>query len=89
MADCKAVSTPIDQQIENANLNDSPVSDTFYGRIIGSFMYVTICSRLDISFVVGRLLQYMEYPTKCLSIAVNPLSGILLGIFLPESFIIV
>lgn len=71
MANCKAVSTPMEHQFENASLTDSPVDQTLYRQAIGSLMYLMVCTRPDICFVVGRLSQFMEKPTKSLWTAVK------------------
>lgn len=79
MADCKAVSTPMEHQFQNANLTDSPVNKTLYRQAIGSLMYLMVCTRPEICFVVGRPSQYMEKPTKFLWTAVKHVFSYIAG----------
>lgn len=59
------------QHIESANLNESAVIITLYLQAVGSVMFLMICRRYDICFVVSRLLHYMKKPTKSFRTAVE------------------
>ncbi|MCO5576026.1 hypothetical protein L7F22_029833 [Adiantum nelumboides] len=64
MADCKPISTPLDQNLklridEGEVLHDA----TMYCRIMGSLIYMTI-SQPDLRYAVGLVSQFMQLPTK-------------------------
>ena len=40
------------------------VSQLEYSRVIGSLMYITNCTRLNIAYSVNRLARYTNNPTK-------------------------
>ena len=33
-----------------------------YSSLVGSFMYVRVCTRLDLAFVIGVLSRYLSDP---------------------------
>ena len=35
-----------------------------YSSVIGSFMYVIVCSHLDLAYVVSAVIRYMGKPGK-------------------------
>ena len=56
------MSTPFDSKVHLfKNCGDS-VSQDKYAQIIGSLMFLTNCTRLDIAYAVGRLSRYTHHP---------------------------
>ena len=66
MQDCKPVSTPVEpgQKLEAATDRDLTVDQQKYQSAIGSLMYLSVCTRPDISFAVGNLAKFSSQPTK-------------------------
>lgn len=64
MLDCKPVVTPMDAQPTQEDIDGEPVDSTLYRQAIGSAMYLSVGSRPDIAFAVGRLAQFVENPTQ-------------------------
>lgn len=64
MADCKPISTPLDQNLK-IQMHDGDVLEnaTMYRQIVGSLIYLTI-TRPDMSFAVGLVSQFMQVPRK-------------------------
>ncbi|MCO5548375.1 hypothetical protein L7F22_001832 [Adiantum nelumboides] len=64
MADCKPISTPLDQNLK-WRIDEGEVLDdaTMYRRIVGSLIYMTI-SRPDLSYAVGLVSQFVQLPRK-------------------------
>ncbi len=64
MTGCKAISIPLEQNVKlNANEGDLVEDTTMYRRIVGSLIYMTI-TRLDLSYAVGVVSQFMQTPRK-------------------------
>ena len=63
MTDCKSVSIPIERTIYSED-NSEPADDKPYRHLIGSLMYLTVCSRPDITFAVYYLSRFLNKPTK-------------------------
>lgn len=62
MTDCNVVTTPLDQsQIANS---DSQCVDVPYQQLIGSIMYLAVCTRPDISYAVSYLSQFNNQHLK-------------------------
>ncbi|GKA93201.1 zinc finger, CCHC-type containing protein [Tanacetum coccineum] len=61
--DCTPVSTPIDTSKKLMPNNGQAVSQLEYSRVIGCLLYAMTCTRLDISFVVGKLSRYTSNPS--------------------------
>jgi hypothetical protein len=64
MMECKSLSTPLSSSIKLTKDGD-PLDTTIYGysQLIGSLMYLSICTRPDIAQAVGALARYMASPT--------------------------
>ncbi|MCO5581678.1 hypothetical protein L7F22_035567 [Adiantum nelumboides] len=64
MADCKPISTPLDQNLK-LRIDEGEVLDdaTMYRRIVGSLIYMTI-SLSNLSYAVGLVSQFMQLPRK-------------------------
>lgn len=52
------------KQIGARHLNDNAISDRLYRQAFGSTEYLMIFRRPDLCFVAGRLLHYIENPTR-------------------------
>ena len=64
MSDCRVRETPCEQKLE---YNDDAIRMTdirMYREAVGSLIYLTTCTRPDLSFVVSRLSQYLAKPTE-------------------------
>ena len=64
MTECKTLSTPLSQATKLTK-DGEPLDTTIYGysQLIGSLMYLSVCTRPDISQAVGALARYMSSPT--------------------------
>ena len=69
MSDCKSVDTPIDpnhqlskEQCPTNEEERIKMYDYPYAQLVGSLMYLAICTRPDISFAVGKLGQFSSNP---------------------------
>jgi len=64
MTGCKPISIPLEQNAKLSADEGELVEDTImYRRIVGSLIYMTI-TRLDLSYVVGVVSQFMQTPRK-------------------------
>nr|GEW29766.1 zinc finger, CCHC-type [Tanacetum cinerariifolium] len=61
--DCTPMSTPIDTSEMLMPNNGHVVSQLDYSKVIGCLMYVTTCTRPNISFDVGKLSMYTSNPS--------------------------
>ena len=70
MKDCSPGVTPIVEG-DKFSLNQCPSNDLEkkemknipYASVVGSLMYAQVCTRLDISYVVGMLGKYQSNPS--------------------------
>lgn len=64
MYECKAVSTPLDQNVKLSSVDETKeVDGTLYQQLVGSLNYLTT-TRPDISYSVSILSQYMAKPLE-------------------------
>ncbi len=64
MTSCKPISTPLEQNVKlNVNEGDLVEDTIMYKCIVGSLIYMTI-TRLDLSYAVGGVNQFMQTPQK-------------------------
>jgi len=64
MMGCKLISIPLEQNVKLSADEGNLVEDTtMYRRILGSLIYMTII-RLDLSYVIGVVSQFMQTPRK-------------------------
>lgn len=66
MSDCKPVSTPL--EMKSSKKSEAEERDTIegtpYQNLIGSLMYLAICTRPDLSYTLSYLSQFNKHPTK-------------------------
>jgi len=65
LADAHTVSTPLNpgsKLLETPDTADKEVNETEYRSMIGSLMYLMLCTRQDIAFAVGALSRYNNSP---------------------------
>jgi len=64
MMGCKLISIPLEQNVKLSADEGNLVEDTtMYRRILGSLIYMTII-RLDLSYAIGVVSQFMQTPRK-------------------------
>ena len=63
MQNYKPISTPCVKFIVDEN--SESFSSTEYRRAVGSLIYAMICTRPDLIWIVTKLSQYSNNPTKC------------------------
>lgn len=64
MQECKPRALPCEQKL-NYSVDANVLSDVKrYREAVGGFIYLTTCTRPDLSFVVSRLSQYFSNPTE-------------------------
>ncbi|PHT83774.1 hypothetical protein T459_12217 [Capsicum annuum] len=64
MSECKPVTTPMSSTTSLSLKDDTPLVDaTLYRQVLGKLQYLSF-TRLDISFAVNKLSQFMHAPTQ-------------------------
>ena len=64
MTGCKPISVPLEQNVKLSSEEGELLEDvTVYRRIVGSLIYMTI-TRLDLSYAIGLVSQFMQAPRK-------------------------
>ena len=66
MKDSNPKSIPCDINVNKFNCEESKLLEnpTLYREIVGSLIYIMSCTRPDLSYIVTKLSQYMNKPTK-------------------------
>ncbi len=64
MQNCKPRSTPCEQKLKNTDDAKLMTDVTRYREAVGSLIYLTVCTRPDLSFIVSKLSQYFSKPTE-------------------------
>lgn len=69
MAQCKCVSTPLWTQFKlskahepKTEIEEKKMSEIPYANIVGSIMYVMVCTRPDMAYVLSIVSRYMSNP---------------------------
>ena len=57
------MSTPFDSNVHLIKNHGDSVSQDKYAQIIGSLIFLTNCTRLDIAYAIGRLSRYTHNPS--------------------------
>ena len=65
MSDCKSVATPMESKLILSPHEDGATELTSapYRQLIGSVMYLMLCTRPDVSYSVGLLSRFLSSPT--------------------------
>ena len=64
MLDAKALSTPLNPNTKLTKEGEPLDRETYgYSQLVGSLMYLSVCTRPDIAQAVGALARYMARPT--------------------------
>ena len=61
--DMSLMSTPFDSNVHLIKNHGDSVSQDKYAQIIGSLIFLTNCTRLDIAYAIGRLSRYTHNPS--------------------------
>ena len=64
MSECRVRDTPCEQKLEYSNDAVKMTDIRMYREAVGSLIYLTTCTRPDLSFVVSRLSHYLAEPTE-------------------------
>lgn len=64
MQDCKPRSTPCEPKLNYTDGNVKLIDPRKYREVVGSLIYLTSCTRPDLSYVVSKLSQYFSEPTE-------------------------
>ena len=62
MEECKVMNTPV--VVDNSDNNIQFDNQTLYMSLVGSLIYLSVVSRPDISYAVGKVSQKMANPTQ-------------------------
>lgn len=64
MSECKPCSTPATLDLKKQDTGED-IDATEYRSILGSLMYLSVCTRPDISATISHLSQFMTQPKTC------------------------
>ena len=66
MLECKPVATPVEPgtHLEKLTVEEEAVNQQQYQSVIGSLMYLSVCTRPDIAYAVGALARHASKPGK-------------------------
>lgn len=64
MQDCRPRGTPCETKLEYAAGAEKMTDPRKFREAVGSLVYLSTCTRPDISFVVCKLTQYFAEPTR-------------------------
>ena len=64
MQDCKPRATPCGQKLDYTDGAEIMSDARKYTEVVGSLIYLTTCTRPDLSFVVSKVSQYFSEPTE-------------------------
>ncbi len=81
LSEATAVSVPLSPSIKLSKEEGLPMDTSHfpYSQMVGSLMYLSVCTRPDISFAVGALARYMSCPTTTHSQAAKSVGRYLKG----------
>ena len=65
LQECRGQSLPLKSGVKLSGSSGDPLDTGTcrYSALVGSLLYLSVCTRPDISFVVGALTRYMQKPT--------------------------
>lgn len=66
MSDCKPVKTPMNtgNNLMKATEEEEAVNQRLYQSLVGSLMYLAMCTRPDIAYAVGKLAGFSSKPNQ-------------------------
>ena len=64
MEDCRARETPCESKLDYSENAEKMTNSRKYREAVGSLIYLSTCTRPDISFVVSKLSQHFDSPTE-------------------------
>lgn len=64
MSNCKPSKSPVVVGVRLDDATGEPVADVPYRECIGSLMYLVVCTRPDLTYVVSELSRFLEKPRK-------------------------
>ena len=64
MQDCRPRETPCEPKLEYSEDADKMNEPKKYREAVGSLIYLSTCTRPDLSFVVSKLSQHFAEPTE-------------------------
>jgi hypothetical protein len=64
MVECRTYSAPAIAEEYRDRDSEVPTDSSLYKQLIGSLIYLSVITRPDISFAVGKLSKYMQQPTE-------------------------
>lgn len=64
MKDCRSRETLCEAKLDYTENAERMINPRKYRSALGSLIYLSVCTRPDISFVVSKLSQYVDDPTK-------------------------
>lgn len=63
MSDCKLRMIPSEQKLDFTN-NVDLIDSRNYCEVIDSLIYLMTCTRLDLSYIVSKISQYLSEPQE-------------------------
>ena len=66
MGDCKPVGTPVSpgSHLVKATDDEEAVEQQLYQSLVGSLMYLSVCTRPDLAYTVGILARFSSKPNR-------------------------
>lgn len=64
MQNCKPRATPCEQKLNYSHGAEKMTDARKYREVVGSLLYLTTCTRPDLSYTVSKLSQYFSEPTE-------------------------
>ena len=64
MSTCKSMNTPMVEYVHNNEKLEDFTDNTLYRQAIGSLLFLSSCTRPDITYAVSFLSRYVEMPKQ-------------------------
>lgn len=62
MTNCKPRTTPCELKCDLTENDSDLIDPRTYREVVGSLIYLMICTRPDISYIIGKLSQHLSKP---------------------------